>query len=246
MTKSSSENNQKPVDIISGRVLLGLIGLLAFLVPVLLFFVSIIIDDCNEIQSTISAYYHTGARDAMVGIICALSFAFFAYKGYRDDKSVLNDSLFGTMAAIFALGVAFFPTSIDANESSTCVAVFDNRIYGIVHYVSAILLFFTLAYFCIFQFTKINSNTYCFSKWDSLTKKKKSVNRFYIACGVIILFCIAMAGLYFLIDEESSFKKSITQYKPIFWLETIMLWSFAAGWLRKSKFFGVYNNEELE
>lgn len=246
MATSSSEINQKPVDIISGRVLLGLIGLLAFLLPILLFFVSIIIDDCNEFQSSISAYYHTGARDAMVGIICALSFAFFAYKGYGDDKSVLNDSLFGTMAAIFALGVAFFPTSVDANESSTCVTVFDNRIYGHVHYVSAVLLFFTLAYFCIFQFTKVDSSTYCFSKWDSLTKKKKSVNRFYIACGAIILFCIALAGLYFLIDEENSFKKSIRQYKPIFWLETVMLWAFAAGWLRKSKFFGVYSNEELE
>jgi hypothetical protein len=43
MTNSSTENNQKPVDIISGRVLLGLIGLLAFLLPILLFFVSIII-----------------------------------------------------------------------------------------------------------------------------------------------------------------------------------------------------------
>lgn len=246
MSNSNSEKNQKPVDIISGRVLLGLIGLLAFLLPVVLFFVSIIIDDCNEFQSTISAYYHTGARDAMVGMICALSFAFFAYKGYSDDKSVLNDSLFGTMAAIFALGVAFFPTSIDGNESSTCVAVFDNKIYGIVHYVSAILLFLTLAYFCIFQFTKLDSNTYCFSTWKTLSDKKKSVNRFYIACGSIILICIALAGLFFLIDEENSFKKNIIDCKPIFWLETLMLWSFAAGWLRKSKFFGAYDNDELE
>ncbi len=246
MAKSATENSQKPVDIISGRVLLGLIGLIAFLLPVLLFFVSIIIDDCNEIQSSISAYYHTSAHDALVGMICALSFAFFAYKGYSDDKSVMNDSLFGTLAAIFALGVAFFPTSIDGNETSTCIAVFDNKIYGSVHYVSAVLLFFTLAYFCIFQFTKVNSNTYCFSTWQTLTVRKKSVNRFYISCGVLILFFMVLAGTFFLIDDESSFKKSIRDYNPIFWFETMMLWSFAAGWLRKSKFFGVYDNDALE
>ncbi|MEY3422535.1 MAG: hypothetical protein RIR48_2852 [Bacteroidota bacterium] len=246
MTKSSSESRQKPLDIISGRVLLGLIGLLAFLLPVLLFFVSIIIDDCNEIQSSISAYYHTGSRDAMVGMICALSFAFFAYKGYSDDKSVLNDSLFGTLAAIFALGVAFFPTSIDGHEASTCIAVFDNKIYGHVHYVSAVLLFFTLAYFCIFQFTKVDSSTYCFSTWQTLSGKKKSVNRFYISCGVLILLFMVLAGIYFILDDESAFKMSIRDYKPIFWLETLMLWSFAAGWLRKSKFFGVYDNDVLE
>jgi len=185
MTKSSSEIEQKPVEVISGRVLLGLIGLMAFSLPIILFLVSIILDNCNEIQSSISAYYFTGARDAFVGIICALSFSLFAYKGYGDDKSVINDSIVASMAAVFALGVAFFPTSIDIHAESTCVSIFDNGIYGNVHYVSAILFFFTLAYICIFIYTKVDSNTFCFSNWDTMTDKKKSVNRFYISCGVL-------------------------------------------------------------
>jgi len=57
---------------------------------------------------------------------------------------------------------------------------------------------------------------------------------------------MVLAGIYILIDDDNSFKVSIRDFKPIFWLETLMLWSFAAAWLRKSKFFGVYNNKELE
>ncbi|MBK8955270.1 MAG: hypothetical protein IPM34_06910 [Saprospiraceae bacterium] len=243
MTNNNSENYPKNVDIISGRILLGLIGLIAFLLPVILFLASIIFDDCQEIQTTISAYYHTNSRDGMVGMICALSFAFFAYEGYSDDKSVFNDSLIGNLAAIFALGVAFFPTSVDA---SSCIQELDNKIFGIVHNVSAILLFLTLAFFCIFQFTKLDSNTYCFSNWNKLSDKKKSVNRFYIFCGILILICMLVSGIIMNLNDENSFKKSISTYKPIFWLETLMLWLFAAGWLRKSKFLGMYDNNKLE
>ncbi len=246
MNTPPSDHIQKSVEVISGRVLLGLIGLMAFSLPIILFLVSIIIDDCDSIQSSISAYYHTGARDALVGIICALSFCLFAYKGYGDDKSYINDSVIASMAAIFALGVSFFPTSIDIYGQSSCISIFDNGIFGNIHYVSAILFFLTLAYICIFLYTKVNSNTFCFSQWHSINEKKKSVNRFYFTCGGLIIFFMVLAGIYIFLDDNNPIKVNIRQYKPIFWLETFMLWSFAAAWMRKSKFFGVYTNNELE
>lgn len=235
-------NKSKPV-LISSRALMGMIGLLGFLIPVIVFFASIIVDDCDSIQSSISAYYHTNARDVLVGMICALAFAFFAYKGYK-EKAVINDMLIGNLAAIFALGVAFFPTSVSAGQESNCVLTIDKGIYGIIHYVSAVLLFITLAYFAIFQFTKTEEGCiYIKGRWKKLLPEKKNDNLIYIICGSLILLCMILAGIYlaFLPGELS---ESISKLKPIFILETLMLWSFSYAWLHKSRFFGIYYDEE--
>ncbi len=238
-------SNKNP-DLISGRVMMGLIGLLAFLLPVILFISSKIIDNCKGVQYTISAYYYTCVGDALVGMTCALSFAFFAYRGYG-DKKLLNDSLLGTLASVFALGVAFFPTSIDPYETSNCIDSFDNGIFGVVHYISAGLLFVTLAYFSLFQFTKSKEKS-CFHKgvWNNLSKRKKSVNRLYITCGTIIVLCLFLIIVFFKLDKNGDLFKSLATIKPVFFLESIMLWAFSLAWLRKSKFFGKFNNEDLE
>ncbi|HMP32044.1 MAG TPA: hypothetical protein PKD85_20735, partial [Saprospiraceae bacterium] len=121
--------------------------------------------------------------------------------------------------------------------------IFDNGIYGKIHYVSAVLLFLTLALFCMLQFTKTGPNSYIFSAgiWSSLTTKKKSEIKFYIYCGFLIIICMILAAIYFSLGDDNEFKKKLLYYKPIFWLETLMLWAFSAAWLRKSKFFGVYH-----
>ena len=230
--------NSKPL-LISSRALMGMIGLLGFLIPVIVFFASIIADNCDSIQSSISAYYHTNARDLLVGMICALAFAFFAYKGYK-EKAVINDMLIGNLAAVFALGVAFFPTSVSSGQDSNCVLPIDKGIYGVVHYVSAVLLFITLAYFALFQFTKTEEGCiYIKGRWNKLKPKKKNDNIIYIICGSLIMLCMILAGVYlaFLSDELTG---SISKIKPIFILETIMLWSFSYAWLHKSRFFGIY------
>jgi hypothetical protein len=234
--------NSKPV-LISSRALMGMIGLLGFLIPLIVFFVSIIIGDCDSIQSSISAYYHTNARDIFVGMICALAFAFFAYKGYR-EKAMINDMLIGNLAAVFALGVAFFPTSVSAGQESNCAMLVDTGIYGVVHYVSAILLFITLAYFAIFQFTKNEKgSSFIKGRWNELSDSKKNDNIIYIICGSLIILCIVLAGVY-LAFLPNALKDSIARIKPIFILETIMLWSFSYAWLHKSKFFGIYYEEK--
>jgi hypothetical protein len=50
---------------------------------------------------------------------------------------------------------------------------------------------------------------------------------------VAILVCIALTGIYFLFLEDTS----ISDIKPVFWLESIMLWTFGISWFIKGQTF---------
>jgi hypothetical protein len=239
MSSSLKIQKDQPV-LISSRILMGMIGILGLLLPLSLVFISMIVDDCFEVQSSISAYYHTMSRDIFVGILCSLAFAFFAYRGYY-EKFWFNDALIGNLSAIFALGVAFFPTSIGLNETSNCVPVCNTDVSNVIHYTSAILLFICLAIFAIFQFTKTEEGYIFFDgRWKRQTITKKYENLFYIFCGLLIVLCLILAGLFMISSEE--IKQKLSFFNPIFTLETVMIWAFSFAWLRKSKYFGMIEN----
>jgi hypothetical protein len=225
------DTQEHPI-LISPRKLMGLIGLMAFSLPVLVVILAAYIGNCYAIQGSISAYYHTESRNVFVGILCALSFAFFCYKGY--DKS---DSLLGNFAATMALGVAFFPTNIDPSDTSICLNLVQNKVAGQVHYISAFFLFLSLAYFSFFQFTKSeNGSSFKKVNWIKLTPSKKTDNIIYIVCGLSITMCLIIIGFYFLTLSNER-KVDLVQYKPVFFLETFMIWIFGFAWVRKSKYF---------
>src|SRR5262249_50789988 len=82
---------------------IGWIGtLLPFAVAVVnMLFVSSVI-----LKGSVSGYYYTGARNVLVGGLCAIGVFLFAYKGYDNwDRWITN------VAGLFAIGVAFFPTA---------------------------------------------------------------------------------------------------------------------------------------
>jgi hypothetical protein len=236
--------NEIKQELISPKIMLGMIGLIALILPIVIPIGRLILDGhCRSLEGSISAYYHTGVRDVFVGMLCALAFAFFAYKGY-DDRSVINDRAVGRAAAIFTLGVAFFPTSIDKFEATECIAEFDNKIFSKIHYISASLLFLSLAYFCFFLFTKSKNGNY-WNKKDrmnfELEKLKK--NKIYVWCGSIIIFCMLCVAIYALLSHLSNnyqwektliIIKRLRENNLVFWLELIMIWSFAIAWLFKS------------
>ena len=62
---------------------------------------------------------------------------------------------------------------------------------------------------------------------------KKIRNRIYRICGVVILACIALIGLYFWLPRDTG----ISAIKPVFWLESIALWAFGISWFVKGETF---------
>ena len=104
------------------RLLMGLIALsLPFVVTVL----------SSTVLSSISASYHTEARDAFVGMLLVVSAFLWAYNGHT-----LIQGYASKFAALAAALVALFPTSCDA-----CTA----NVTSSIHDVAALCLFSILA-----------------------------------------------------------------------------------------------------
>jgi hypothetical protein len=156
------------------------------------------------IRASISSYYHTGMRDLFVGILCAVALFLFSYTGYEK-----KDNIAGDLAAIFALGVAFFPTS--------------DSLIGTIHLISAVLFFLVLAYYSLFLFTKG-------APIPSDQKIKR--NRLYRVCGFVILGAILLMFLY---SGIPVIHEALSGSRFIFFMETLALWAFGLSWITKGK-----------
>lgn len=206
---------------IKPKTILSAIGLIAMTFPAVMYFGANIYCNCVGPQSSISAYYHTGMRDVFVGLLIGIAFLMFAYNGY--DKV---DAILAKCGSVFAAGVAFFPTSV-LSKPTTCIEEIIVSKVDTIHFTCAALLFFILAYFCIFRFTK--------SDKEIMDKMKKVRNTVYTCCGVLILLSmIFIAGyIHFIKDGFAIF----ASYKPVFWLESLALFSFSIAWGIKSGIF---------
>lgn len=188
------------------RKMVGLLGIL--LVPILVVG-SFILDRTNYIQVSTSAYYHTSMRNALVGIVCGISLFLLSYNGYTR-----TDSIASKLAGLFALGIAFFPTSATNDK---------NDIISILHYVTSGIFFAILAYMSIFLFTKTSGN---------MTPEKKKRNRVYRVCGIVMAVCVTGIPM----GSIPAIHDRIIFLKPTLILETLALVAFGISWLTKGEF----------
>jgi multisubunit Na+/H+ antiporter MnhB subunit len=199
------------------------IGVLGIAMPVILLFGVLVLAPDEGWQPTISDYVDTVMGGAFVGILFAIGVFLYFYVGYEPDRDkprfLPSDNLASNLGGLFALGVALFPTTSSVGF-----------VQG-VHVVSATFLFLTLAYFSLRQFTKTSGD---------LTPEKLLRNRIYRACGVTILVCIALIGVYgwFLRDT------GLAGVRPVFWLEAIAMWAFGIAWFVKGEGLAPVNDEK--
>lgn len=189
--------------VVSYLMLRRLIGVLGMALPVVVMVWGWTICGCVRILPSISDYYSLRTRDAFVGILFAIACFLYTYRGFDDDDK------YGNLAALFALAVALFPNSGTPVEK-------------IVHFTSAIGLLLVLAYFSLKLFTKTSGHP---------TPQKLIRNRVYTICGLLILGCVLLIGVFkgFLQDT------GIGRLHPVFWLETVALWAFGFSWFVKGE-----------
>jgi hypothetical protein len=202
------------------------IGFLGIILPLVLLLGNSLLSNCNTIQYSISDYYHSNMRDIFVGIICIIALFLFTYRGY--DKS---DNIASNLACIFALGVAFLPTSIKT-ANINCLNC-NYRQYPKLHTISAVCFFLILTYFALIQFPKSEKLDETIQETDSeiisASKKRKMI---YLACGVVMLLSILLTGAYMLFGKKIDFLAN----KPVvFYLEWAALWAFGISWIVKGK-----------
>lgn len=211
---------RNPQLINADKIILG-IGVLAITMPLIVYLAALPAPQClkNGMLHSISAYYHTDARDLLVGMICALSFCFMAYNGYSKV-----DKIASTIASFSALGVALIPTSIFAGEYD-CIPSDGTFLREYIHLFCAVVLLLTMAFFSIKIFTHREGG-------DTIAPRKLFFYRFW---GYCILASLGLIALYVLFLKEAV--PITATWHPIFWLETVCLFSFGCSWLLKSGLF---------
>lgn len=200
--------SSKP-QIIDAHTLQKVIGLLAFLLPIVIVLASWLISDLTGFQDSISDYYHTISRNYFVGTLCAVGVCLIAYKGYE-----MKDNIAGDIAAVLVILTAFLPTDHGGGGKT---------IIGILHLVFAGSFFLVLIYFSLILFVKGSTEP---------TQQKIYRNRIYRICGYVMLFCISTIAISFVIP---ALKNALEPYQYIFWLETISLFAFGISWLTKGE-----------
>jgi hypothetical protein len=191
------------------RQLIGYIGLV---LPLLLIFLALARDGVARWQSldSISAYYYTGAVATFIGMLVALALFLFSYQGYENEFH-WADRTASIIAAIAALGVAFFPT---AAPEDVAPLSWWSPITGIIHYVSAVTLFAMFAVFALWLFRLTASG-------EPIPPDKRRRNNIYLLCGIVIVVSVVWALIAGL------------NGRSIFWPESIALVAFSISWLVK-------------
>lgn len=209
---------QRPEDeiVISYLGLRKFIGWLGVGLPFVLIAGNAVLGRDGErgLQASISDYYYTAMGDVFVGLLCAIAVFLFSYRGYD-----WRDNLAGDIAGAAALAVAWFPTAPNAGAAG------DHGLVGTIHFVAAGVYFGTLAYVCLFLFTRTGAGA-------SMTHRKKIRNRIYKVCGTTMVASFVALAAYFLFFAESP----LAAQRPVLWLEITMILAFGISWLVKGEF----------
>jgi hypothetical protein len=200
------------------------VGWLGLLLPFILALGDILIFHHYQVQSSISAYYYTGMGRVFIGLLCAIGVFHLATEGHTNI-----DKYAGRLACILAACVAWFPTEPASPTPS-------QHHVGMVHYISATLLFSTLAFFCLRLFTQPEPFLAAVPLQPEVIhlrkKRKRERNSIYIACGWAILASMALAG----ITSWHVIKDRIHWSHSLFTFESTALLAFGFAFLTRGQF----------
>jgi hypothetical protein len=217
LNDNNFDKNTLVVDYLTLRKAVGILGVA---LPVVLLVGSFVFGECNRVEKSISDYYYTVMGHYLVGTLCAVSLFLFSYKGY--DKT---DNRASNLAALFAVGVAFFPTACaDHNPYCNVLTTNSSDFVNTMHNLIAALFFLTLAFYSYFLFTKSTV---------APSARKEQRNNIYKICAVVMLAAVVLIAL---ILNIPFLEKILSPYKPVFILETTALWAFGVSWLVKGQF----------
>jgi hypothetical protein len=221
-------NNEKKYGVDeSYYTLLKLIGALCISLP-LVVILGGFIQNSFIVQSSLSAYYYTNMRDYFVGFLVGVGLFLITVKGYEKI-----DDIMANISGICLIGVAIFPsTTFGAEVVKVGIFQINDNISGIIHNILACTCFVSLAFICLFLFTRHGD--------EALSKEKTIRNTIYIICGIVMIL-----GMVFDILSHAIFtKKVLESLKHTLLTETILLFAFGIAWLVKGK--TIFKDKDIE
>lgn len=171
-------------QLISYLTLRKLIGILGILLSPVLIIGNLIFG--WGVEQSISAYYFTVMRDIMVGTLVVTGAFLLTYKGYD-----LKDTIISSISGVSIMLVALVPAG------------------NIIHAISAVIFFLSIAYMSYFQFTK----------------GKTDHDWIYEVAGLVIIGCIIVWIPARLLNIP---------YSTLI-IETVMMITFGTAWLVKGR-----------
>lgn len=220
----------KPPEIISYYAMRRVIGILGITLPLILLSGSFLFGGCKEVQLSISSYYYTNMRNIFVGFNCAVALFLFAYKGHD-----WRDNIAGYIGCICVLGVAFLPCSV-GTPVQPCLVLgsVQHPMVGKLHNLSALIYFMILIVYSLLLFPKTHMDKVTGDKRFMGSQKKKR-NIVYYICGSIMT--ASLIGIISYMWFLGKLYPTLKDLNPVFWLESVVLFSFGVSWLTKGQLF---------
>lgn len=206
------------------RILIGILGMaLAILVRLT---VGVVSDYWHPLPS-ISHYFYTAAGPLFTGVMLQLGVFLIIYRGREKLDAVVS-----TIAGVAAILVALFPTNGLTTLCSDpaypyCNSLLPNNVLrNAVHYGSASIFFLSMAFMCLFIFTKSDVPP------QLRTPQKRIRNKIYRICGGVIVGAIAgmLSNFFGIISNETFYRYDLT-----YWLEFVAITGIGPAWLVKAE-----------
>lgn len=224
------------------RFLQRVVGVIALLLPPVVYLGDLIIDG-HGLRGSISSYYYGRTGGWFVGSLCALGVFFLSYD-YRKRPGHTSDNGLSNVAAAMSIGVALFPTSSDGAKATG-----GSQWVALVHLVCAGVLFASLAVFSFLHFTRWeltdDASNAVQDEWGwrriyrdppSLQvpagSRKPLRNTIHRVCGVFIVLGILGVVVNNILDGDL-----------MFFGEALAVWAFGCSWIVKSHWLSAIEDE---
>lgn len=206
--KTKRTSSKYTVDTRRMRIMIGLLGML---LPWLVALITL-----SWPQSISITYYSLFAVGTFMVVLGSAGILLINYKGYSKI-----DDITATIGGIFGLLICLFPmTYLDDPTIQTGILHLPSTVSNIIHCISAMAFFVTLAFMSFFLFTKTSGE---------MTKQKKIKNIIYRVCGIGMLLSFSLFLLEFIPDFYC--------YNLTWIIEAIALFFFGLSWIVKSDAF---------
>lgn len=200
--RTANLDTRMPSNVFDHRRLRLFVGLIALLLPLVVDLVA------AEELTSISASYHTGARDVFVGLLFVIAALMLAYNGHTFRESAASKT-----AAAATICIALFPAAAPMEKAGW---------EAMVHNACALILFCILAYFCFGPFRR---------RTRGFTGMRGRRARIYALCGWVIVSAMLGLGAAELLLPAST----VSAYEMTYWAEFVALWAFGIAWITASK-----------
>ena len=193
------------------------VGLIGILLPIALFVVdAVVLHGSITARGSLSAYYHSGARDLFVGALCVTGCLLMTYMGSQPRTL---DFWLSLVAGAAVLGVALFPTrrpEIDPGPLTPLQERLGEGVVSGIHFTCAGTFILTLGALC-----------FVFAHREAKYVDNPGRVRLHRTCGFVIIGAVAWAVLGFFAPLDLGWLTSL------YVGEVASVWAFGLSWLVK-------------